>query len=197
MAKEHSIVDYINTRLQAAQFSAKRFQQGDFKGVAELYNTGEGEDNASETKPGVSDNSGEVSYVGIDDTYPFQIYHRVIEPSAEWNIEQEFGDAKAIKETTNMLMVVIGDRNRLKLTAEDIKTGIVAALPLELPESELITLGLKSAIILPGSFNWNRESVYNEEFNLKENMLKTSTIIFSFSYQIETEYDQTCFTLCE
>lgn len=192
MAKEHEIVDFINTSLKARQFKASRFQKGRFSGIAELFKTEEGE-----FKPGTCDNYGDVTYVGIDDTYPFQVYHRVIQPNAAENIEQAFGDRKEIKETTNMLMVVIGDRARLQLTAEDIKTGIAASLPLELPDNELNNLGLQQANILPGSFNWNRFDVYRNEFNLKESFFNTNTIIFSFSYQIESVYDQTCLSICD
>lgn len=192
MAKEHEIVDYINTVLKEGQFKASRFRKGRFSGIAEQQKTEEGE-----YKPGICNHYGDVEYVGIDDTYPFQIYHRVIQPNAAENIEQEFGDNKAIIETTNMLMIVIGDRNRLQLTAEDIKTGIAAALPLELPDTQLNILGLQQANILPGNFNWNRFDVYRNEFNIRESFFNTNTIIFSFSYQIETVYNQSCFTLCE
>lgn len=192
MAKEHQIVSYINTRLKALQFGAGRFQKGIFSGIAELLETDEGE-----AKPGLVENDGDARYIGIDDTYPIQVYHRVIRPGAEWNVESDFGDLRNIVETTNMLMVVIGDRNRLKLTAEDIKTGIVAALPLEIPDSELNSLGLKSANIIPGEFNWNKYEVYRSEFNLRDPALKTNTIMFSLSYQIETVYGQSCYTLCD
>lgn len=192
MAKEHQIVDYINSQLQGRQFSALRFKKGRFSGIAELIKGEEGE-----FKPGVCDNYGDVTYVGIDDTYPFQVYHRVIRPNVEYNSEQDFGNLKSIIETTDMQMIVIGDRARLQLTAEDIKTGIAASLPLELPDNELNILGLQQVNILPGNFNWNRYDVYRNEFNIKESFFNTNTIIFSFSYQIETVYDQTCFTLCD
>ena len=191
MAKEHDIVTYINNQLKTV-FSAKRFQAGKLSGIAELIT-----DEEEETKPGIVDNYGDVVYCGIDDTNPFQVYHRVIQPEAEWDFENDFGKLRNVKETTNMLMVVIGDRNRLKLTAEDIKTGIVAALPLELPVSELNSLGLKTANIIPGTFNWDKAEVYRYEYNIEETALKTNTIMFSFSYQIETVIDQSCFTLCE
>jgi hypothetical protein len=192
MAKEHNIVGYINAQLVANQFSAGRFQKGSFDAIAELILTEEGE-----TKPGVVDQYGDVTYCGIDDTKPFQVYHRVIRPAAQWGLEQDFGNLKNISETTDMLMVVIGNRNKLQLTAEDIKTGIVAALPLELPDSQLNSLGLKTANIIPGNFNWDKIEVYRREFNLQKIELNTNTIIFSFSYQIETVYDQSCFTLCD
>lgn len=191
MAKEHGVVTYINAQLVANQFSAGRFKKGSFDGIAELI------EDEEETKPCAVDRFGDATYLGIDDTKPFQVYHRVLRPAAEWNLEQDFGNLKNIKETTNMLMVVMGNRNQLQLTAEDIKTGIVAALPLELPTSELNSLGLKTANIIPGDFNWNRSEVYRGEFNLKETKLNTNTIMFSFTYQIETVYDQSCFTLCD
>lgn len=195
MAKEHEIVDFINSELTRNQFSSKRFQKGSIRGIAELIDTGNGE--TTETKPAVVDRFGDCTYVGLDDTYSFQIYHRVIQPAAGENVDEEFGGRKNIKENTEMLMVVMGDRSRLQLTAEDIKTGIVAALPLELPASELNSLGLRSANIIPGNFNWNRQEVYEGEFKLEETLLKTNTIMFSFSYVIESVFDQACFTLCE
>jgi hypothetical protein len=191
MAREHEIVTFINSELVARQFNAARFQKGSIDAIAELIEVDE------ETKPCIVDQYGDATYMGIDDTKPFQVYHRVISPDAEWDGEQDFGDLKNIKETTTMLMVVMGDRNRLQLTAEDIKTGIVAALPLELPTSTLNSLGLKKANIIPGQFNWDKGEVYRGEFNLKENLLKTNTIMFSFSYTIETVYDQSCFTICD
>jgi hypothetical protein len=191
MAKEHDIVDYINSELSTLQFNSSRFQKGSIKGIAELITEEE------VTRPALVDRFGDCTYVGIDDSYPFQLYHRVIQPAASENVEEEFGGRKNIKENTEMLMVVMGDRQRLHLTAEDIKTGIVAALPLELPVSELNSLGLRSANIIPGSFNWNRREVYEGEFALEETLLKPNTIMFSFSYVIETVFDQACFTLCE
>lgn len=192
MAKEHQIVTYINTVLKANQFSSARFQAGRFDAIAELV-----EDEEGETKPGVVDEYGDVTYVGIDDTNSFQVYHRVIQPTTEWDSENDFGNLRNIIETTSMLMVVMGDRSRLKLTAEDIKTGIVAALPLELPDSQLNILGLKTANIIPGNFNWDKTEVYRNEYNVREGSLKTNHFMFSFSYQIETVIDQSCFTLCE
>jgi hypothetical protein len=191
MSKEHQIVSYINNELKTRQFSSGRFQKGSFDGIAELV------EKDSETKPCIVDKNGDAEYVGIDDTKPFQVYHRVLNPDVEWDSENDFGNKRSIKEITNMLMVVMGDRNRLQLTAEDIKTGIVAALPLELPDSELNNLGLKTANIIPGTFNWDKIEVYRGEFNLKETILNTNTILFSFEYQIETVYDQSCFTLCD
>ena len=191
MAKEHEIVAIINNSFKSRIFKSKKFQLGSIDDIAEQVKNA-----AGEIYPGSIDFSGDVAYLGIDDTKPFQIYHRVIQPSFEQNEEEEFGDRVAITEITNMRLVVIGDRSKLELTAEDIKSGIAAGFPLQLTKSELNTLGLTSGNITPVSVNWNREDVYRSEYNLKDQVLKTTMIIFSVDYQIQTTYDQTCFTLC-
>lgn len=189
MAKENEAVAEINTALQSRVFASKRFQKGSFDGIAELVKDKEGQ-----TRPGLIEEDGKVSYVGIDDIKPFQVYHRVISSVPEYDAEGSFGDPEGLKQVTNMLMVIMGDRFRLKLTREDIMAGIAAGLPLEI--TTLNTLNIKSCNIVPGQFNTDREAVYREEFNTEKVLLKTNTIMFSFSYQIVTFIDQSCFDLC-
>jgi hypothetical protein len=192
MAKENEIVDEINSRLQSRVFASKRFQKGSFDGIAELVKTEE----EGDTMPGIIAEDGEVSYLGIDDTKPFQVYHRLLSSTPEYDSTGDFGEPKGLKITANMLMVVVGDRFRLQLTREDIMAGIAAGMPLEISQTLLNTLNIKSCNIVPGQFNTDRETVYREEYHTKEYLLKTNSIMFSFSYQIVTYIDQTCFELC-
>ena len=191
MAKEHEIVAEINAGLKSRVFASKRFQAGSFDGIAELIRTDEGE-----TKPGSINNYGDATYLGIDDTKPFQLYHRVLSSQVENNDEGTFGDRVSMKQITNMLMVVMGDRLKLQLTREDLMTGIAAGLPIEFNITLLNTLGITECNVIPGQFNTDRETVYRNEFNTQENLLKTNTIMFSFPYQIETYFEQSCFSLC-
>jgi len=118
MAKLAEIVDYINTELQTTQFSAKRFQKGRWSGVAELVVTSE-----EETMPCIIENNGDTTKLGIDDTYSFEVYHRVLASNFE-NGEDDYGAARNRKEFNDMVVIVMGDRNRLNLTTEQIISGL-------------------------------------------------------------------------
>lgn len=187
--KEHEIVTLLNNSLRL-QFAAKRFQKGSFDGIAELVKRDE------ETTPCIVSNNGDITKLVIDDTKPFQVYHRTLKAEFE-NSKEDFGDRRSISHSASMLMIVIGDRNRLQLTKEDLIAGVTAGWLLVLPKSSLNTLDIKSCDIVPGSFNTDRESVYKGEYANAVFSLKPNYIMFSFSYQIVTQVDQACFTLCE
>ena len=110
--------------------------------------------------------------------------------------EQDFGDRYIREETANMLMVVMGDRQRLKLNKEDIITGITLGMPTELGQAFLTTNTLVGAEIIQGEFNLNKEEVWASEFNT-EVMVKPADIFFSFNYQVVTKTWTTCIEICE
>jgi hypothetical protein len=188
MPKIHEIVSSINSTLKSEQFTAKRFQQGDFKGIAELLRNSE-----EELAPCVVSNNGDAEYVSIDDSFPIQVYHRVL--GVDFKRTQDFGDLKSVTEGYDMIMIVIGDRNRLQLTQEEIISGVIAGFPLEFSKTNLTTWGLKTIEVEPRDIETDKERVFKTEFDTKT-ALKSNTILFSFPYKIITEIDQTCFTLC-
>jgi hypothetical protein len=188
MPKIHEIVASINSTLKSEQFTSKRFQQGEFYAIAELL-----KNESEELVPCVVDNYGDTTIVSIDDTKPIQVYHRVL--GIDFKRTQDFGDLKSVTEGYDMVMVVIGDRNRLQLNQEEIISGVVAGFPLDFTQANLTTWGLKSVEIEPGEINTDKERVFRNEFNTQA-ALKSNTIIFSFPYKVITEIDQSCFTLC-
>ncbi|PCJ57922.1 MAG: hypothetical protein COA65_08665 [Rhodospirillaceae bacterium] len=193
MAKLHQIVTEINTRLTAGQFDSKRFQKGRVSGIAELIT--KLDDEKRQTVPAVVDNTGDTTILMIDDSYPFEIYHRHLSSTVP-EVEQDFGDRDVREETANMLLVVMGDRNRLKLNKEEIITGISLGMPNELGQTFLISNSLVGINIIQGEFNLNKEEVWTSEFNT-EVMVKPSDILLSFNYQIVTKTWTSCIEICE
>ncbi|MGR3220319.1 MAG: hypothetical protein ACUZ8H_10970 [Candidatus Anammoxibacter sp.] len=193
MAKLHQIVAQINTDLTSGQFNSKRFQKGRVSGIAELIT--KVDDEQRQTVPAVVDNSGDATILMMDDSYPFEIYHRHIS-STMTEEEQDFGDRYIREETANMLMVVMGDRQRLKLNKEDIITGITLGMPTELGQAFLTTNSLVGAEVIQGEFNLNKEEVWASEFNT-EVMVKPADIFFSFNYQVVTKTWTSCIEICE
>jgi len=193
MAKEAEIVTQINTSLQAGQFSSKKFQKGRFSGIAELITDVDGDQR--QLVPSICNNNGVVTKLVINDVYPFELYHRHTGSTFQDN-EQDFGDRMLRVEVANMLMVVIGDRKRLKMTKEEVITGIRLGLPLELGSAFLVSNSLDSAFITPGDLNLNREDAWQGEYNTSEVGLKPETIFFTMAYAIETRTKFDCVDTC-
>ena len=197
MSKLHQIVAQINTNLteSGGQFDSKRFQKGRFSGIAELITKLDNEQR--QTMPTVIDNTGNDTTLAMDDSYPFELYHRHLSSTmTEIEDEDDWGDLQAREETANMLLVVMGDRQRLKLNKEDIITGITLGMPNELGQAFLTTNSLVGVEIIQGEFNLNKEEVWLSEFNT-EVMIKPADIFFSLNYQVVTKTWTTCIEICE
>lgn len=195
MAKLHQIVAEINTRLTRAngQFDSKRFQKGRVSGIAELITSVDNDQR--QTVPAIIDNTGDETKLTIDDSFPFELYHRHLSSSMT-EVEDDFGDRQIREETANMLLVVMGDRNRLKFNKEEIITGITLGMPEELGQTFLKANSLVGVNIIQGEFNLNKEDVWASEFNT-EVMIKPSDIFFSLNYQVVTRTWTTCIEICE
>ncbi len=193
MAKLHQIVTQINTNLTQGQFSSKRFQKGRVSGIAELIVSVDNDQR--QTIPVIVDNNGDTTKLTIDDRFPFQLYHRHLS-STMTEVDDDFGDRQVREETASMLLVIMGDRERLKLNKEDIITGISLGMPEELGQAFLTTNSLVSVNIIQGEFNLNKEDVWTSEFNT-EVMIKPADIFFSLNYSILTRTWTTCIEICE
>lgn len=187
--KEAEIVAQINTDLKGGQFDSKKFQKGRFSGIAELVGRKE------ETVPAIIDNNGNETILVINDIYPFEVYHRHTGSNVQ-EVEGNFGDLVYRQETAQMLMVIIGDRKRLKMTKEEIITGILLGMPLEFGSTFLNTNSLDNANITPGDFNLSKVDAWNGEYNTEKVKLKPETIFFTLTYTIETRAKVDCIEIC-
>ena len=197
MSKLHQIITQINITLTqpGGQFDSKVFQNGRFSGIAELII--KDDDDTKQTLTGVVDNTSDVTTLAMDDSFPFELYHRhLARTMTELDNEDDFGDLHVREETANMLMVVRGDRQILNLNKEDIITGITLGMPTELGRAFLTTNSLVGVEIIQGEFNLNKEEVWLSEFNT-EVMIKPADIFFSLNYQVVTKTWTTCIEICE
>ena len=195
MAKTAEIVTQINIDLQAVQFDSKKFQKGRFSGIAELVTKVDGD--TRQTVPVIIDNAGNETILIVNDKYPFELYHRHTGSTVETvDNSEQWGDRVLRKEVANMLMVVIGDRKRLKLTKEEIITGIMLGMPLELGSSFLTANSLDNVNIVPGDFNLDKEDAWNSEYSTEEVLVKPEMIFFTMAYAIETQAKFDCIDIC-
>lgn len=191
MAKESNIVSYINTTLETEQFGASKFSKGQFNGIAELVKSNEN----GETQPGTIANNGEVTKVTIDDANPFQLYHRLLSASFEL-VDSDFGDYKVRRQTANMTMVIMCDRERVQVTKEQIISAVSIGFPLELPATNKTTLSLLACNMTPGTFTTDFNEVYTREFNIVPQLLKPQTIMVALDYTITTDVVESCIEIC-
>ncbi len=194
MAKLPEIITEINTSLKTFQFADKRFQHA-FSEIVEIVPKKDGD--ITEKYPSTVSNDGDIVKFTIDDTFGFQLYHRHTgSVFNETPIEEQFGNVIVREITDNMIMVMMGDRDQIKLTKEDIITGVQLGFPLELGKAFLETNTLDSAQIIQGEFNLDREALWEQEFGTRFS-LKPHSIFLSYSYDVVTRVRKNCIKICE
>lgn len=194
MAKLLEIVQEINILLKTEQFADKRFQKGVFSDIAELIERKDGD--IVQTFPAIVDNEGIITKLMIDDSKAFQLYHRHVGTSFdEIETEDDFGDRVSRQVTDNMLMVILADRNQIKLTKEEIITGVQLGMPLELGKTFRDTNSLESVEITPGVFELDRKAIWESEFTSVV-FLKPNYIVMRFPYDVTTIAKKGCIMIC-
>lgn len=189
MSKYDTIIGYINTGLKSGNFSSNRFQRGKFYGITELLKLEEG------TMPCLVSDNGQATKISIDDNYPFQLYHRIVEIKGEED-ENGFGDEVDVIEMATMRMVIVFNREIIRLKKEDIVSGIFSSMITGISKANMSSLNINECRISYGNFDLNYEDVYNTEYNLGEYLLKPQTVMIALPYEIETKYRKGCIQIC-
>lgn len=189
------IVQYINSVLQTS-LSGRQFQSGKYFTIAKQVVR---KDEKKETSfVVIFDNDGnEISDI-INDTYPIVIYHRMTGQAffdVAQNQANSFGDGTNNKGlTSNMVMVVYGDRKRLKMTQEELSSLIYAYFPAEmLPAVKSMLTGLDTCTFAPLATNNVSIQVAQAE-GIK---VEPENILFALNYQIKEVVNSNCLSECE
>jgi hypothetical protein len=189
MSKYDTIIGYINTGLTSGNFASNRFQRGKFYGITELLKLEEG------TMPCVIADNGQATKISIDDNYPFQLYHRILGIEGEED-EAGYGQDIDVIERCSMQMVIIFNREIIRLKKEDIVSGVFSSLITGISKANMASLNINECNISYGNFNLNYEDVYNAEYNLGEYLLKPQTVMVALPYEIEVKYRKGCIQIC-
>jgi hypothetical protein len=189
MSKYDTIIGYINTDLKSGNFASNRFQRGKFYGITELLKLEEG------TMPCVIADNGQAAKISIDDNYPFQLYHRILGIEGEEDIDG-YGQDIDVIERCSIQMVIIFNREIIRLKKEDIVSGVFSSLITGISKANMTSLNINECNISYGAFNLNYEDVYNAEYNLGEYLLKPQTVMIALPYEIEVKYRKGCIQIC-
>lgn len=189
------ITAIINTALETGVFSTRAFQSSKFDTLADQVSAMV--DDVKITRPVITDNSGEQHDLAIDDIYSLQVYHRNLSLVLEDDQLENFGDeGNTTKETAEMLLICIGDKNRLEVVEQDVASAIWTNVPRILDHATLQTLQIQGCSIESGEVNVKSEEVFLQEYPGVEFNLKQSYFMLSLRYKIVTIFNKKCFQLC-
>lgn len=195
MARISDIVGKINDTIKENQFSDRRFQKGTFYGIAEVNESDDGED-FLQTYPAINDNSGDSTLISVDDRSHWWLYHRIEDVNIDNEIEEDFGAAKGIMTTYDMICVLWADKRRLQLDRTQLLTGLVSGFPSELIRSTVDAWDLQSVAIRLQGCNIDAPSVYRGEYTTRRMPLSTNHVMIAQRYEVETVHRQGCLDVC-
>lgn len=193
MPLTNAIVSSINTVLEN---NLKHMAKVSVKGIAEPIPRDNGKEGI-EWIPCVIDNEGEATYVGLDDVFEIQIYHRCFE-EIYINGKAQYGDANLNdKGKANMSLVIIGNREKLRTNANTLNDIIIPLLT-----SKTVKIPNQSgsiivrASVVHSKTNFKSFEIFSRDFKGVEYFLKPETIFMEMVYTIESEFNRSCFNIC-
>lgn len=186
------VVSIINESIKQALDC--KAQGGIVHGIAEQ--TIRQTDGIQQLFPTVYDNDGHGKDVTVDDTYPFIVYHRLLNKAYSYPQIKSFGNPKEyIQETAEYVCVVYAKRTYLKMTAEQVETLVKVSIPATLTNAQLQQLQLKSAVIQHNSSILDTQTNFNSEYRGVESRLGSEEVFITLRYTIETVFKKDCLNL--
>lgn len=194
--KLKNIVAYINDALCTA-LSDGRYDKSVFNGIAITMPRPQG-DNTTDLFPVYTDDKGEGQYVGYDDAFSLQVYHKnngVIYTQPE---EEQFGNNNKVqKGVAQMSMIITGFRRALKMSPEEMTEAVLKSLPSLMDKANLTANQLMSVKINPASADFNTMAVFGREYKVKSlKALQPDIMMVELKYKIECIFDTRCINTC-
>ncbi len=193
------LVDEIVSSLNNL-FKADLKQHGNvfIGGVAE-HTARQTDENKLEWIPCIVDHDGNAQYMGLDDVYDIQIYHKCLSETFKPSSKQ-YGDLNSNQSGSAIVhMVVAGMRNKVRMSPRSLADRISSLFP-----SDIINIKNNStnktiikASIKHTKTNYNSFEIYSREYRNTEYFLKPETILFEMVYSIESEFNRSCFNICK
>lgn len=185
-----NIATYINSTLKQRVFSDIGAQ---LFGVCELVEKTDGD--SKRTVPLYLNIDGEGKYVGVDDSYPLTIYHRLINPIKPAPTKKGFGDNVWLKEQAQIKLVVFYPKAKYKKALEATLSTIKANFPFFITKKMKTDLRVKSVRIIPGETFSNTPRVYQDEYSAPL-AGRTDLAMGALQYSVEILYDPACIRDC-
>ena len=195
MPFQSAIIDIINSQILTNTLCDSRFANGSVNGIA--YDGTEIDSNGIRVYPVVYDLTGNGSKVNPDDTYPIQIYHKILNKTYQVSASSVGSRSNVVTERTDVKMVVAGWTSRLQLTQEDLEALIASNFPDQIAPALYTPLRLQRLVVTLQSSVLDRAQVYREEYRGIPYQVRPEQILFSIRYQIESTYKKGCFIITD
>lgn len=184
-------IEIVNTLLKAGPLNEQRFQSGRYEAIA-VDVSRVNNDDTKIIMPAVII-EGEPKYVGIDDTYPIIIYHRILSSSYSPLVGSVGDGNKDMRQVTTVKMVVYGKRSALRLNIDELEGILVSGFPDSIPAALVAPLKLQYITVGLQRSNLNSLEVFAQEYKGVEVFIGAEDLLFSIEYQIESRFRKGCF----
>jgi hypothetical protein len=136
--------------------------------------------------------------VSLNDTYPLQVYHRLINKGYEKPEVNQFGDGNnSVSESLTMVMLVYGNRSVLGVCPEELETMIKLASPTEIAKAVLTGTGVDSLTVEIRGAEFSTIRNYGEEYSGVEYPLGQEDFLLKIDYTLAVQYRKDCISVCD
>lgn len=131
-------------------------------------------------------------YIGIDDTFPFQAYHKELSLSTANVPRSGFGDnISDLANTYGMALIIFFDEKKLGVKTDELYTLIQSRITgiLKIEGYKQIRIGVTNAILNDGQ-------VWAQEYGQTVFRLSASQRLIQIGYSVTLTLDKNCFPKC-
>jgi len=130
-------------------------------------------------------------YIGIDDTYPAQSYHKELSVASSIVANSGYGDnERSLQNTTQMAMIVYFNEDKCSLTADKLYTFIQSAIT-----GVLKADGYKSVRVNVLNAVLNDSAVWRQEYGDTPYKLAGPQRLIQVNYSITIVFDKHCIVI--
>lgn len=148
--------------------------------------------NQNQSIPATVTKDGEGNFVGIDDTFPMQLYHRLNSVASSLVAKSGFGDnAGDYRNVFNCSMIVYLNRKKTDMFPDDLFLRIQNEV-----ESPVAMENFRNIAIVFAAMNLNETAIFAAEYSNTDFKISTDSNLFSITYTIEAIYQKNCLKLC-
>lgn len=130
-------------------------------------------------------------YIGIDDNYPAQLYHKINGITIAKQAAG-YGDAVNLLYTYNLAMIIFLNQTRARVRPEDLVIMLQGTLPQKIKVDGAAYCNFNFV-----SVNLNDEQVFAQEYkDASAYKLGLNQHLFQINYNLEVLYKAGCFAVC-
>jgi hypothetical protein len=161
-------------------------------GLTEFYHEGD------KFFPGIQKQGGEMKNVFLQDEYNISFYHRSESGNFE-EAERNFKrDSDKTREIIPVNLIIFADRNKTKLSQQNVKDLFVAALPSFLDKSICESIGIFDCRLELSNYELDTTKVFRQECNNNAGVrVGIEKGLLAIRYNLSITYRRGCTVICD